>query len=149
MDCINECFSKGALTQFQSRGLITCLPKSGKARNLLKSWRPISLLNTTHKIISHCITNRLRPILNRIISREQKGFLQGRSTADCTRLMFDIINKCESSNTNGLILLIDFEKAFDSLHGTSSMNALKNLTLAKNYAVDNHVPKKFELIYHY
>ena len=76
MDCVNACFSRGALTQSQSRGLITCLPKTGKARNLLKNWRPISLLNTTYKIISLCITNRLPPILNRIISREQKGFQQ-------------------------------------------------------------------------
>ena len=115
MECLNECFLTGNLTCSQSQGLITCLPKTGKARNLLKNWRPISLLNTTYKIISLCITNRLRPILDRIISQEQKGFLQGRTIADCTRLMYDIIWECEYKNKDGLILLVDFQKAFDSL----------------------------------
>ena len=75
--CGNDCYTAGALTHSQSQGLITCLPKGGKPRNQLKNWRPISLLNTTYKIISLCITNRLRPILNRVISKEQHGFLQG------------------------------------------------------------------------
>ena len=59
--------------------------------------------------------NRLRKVLSRIISKEQKGFLEGRSIADCSRLMFDIIHSCECINIDGLILLVDFEKAFDSL----------------------------------
>ena len=58
--CINNSYKKGTLTTSQKQGLITCLPKSGKARNLLKNWRPISLLNTTYKLISLFITSRLK-----------------------------------------------------------------------------------------
>ena len=133
MECVNECFLSGNLTSSQSQGLITCLPKTGKARNLLKNWRPISLLNTTYKIISLCITNRLRPVLDRVISHEQKGFLQGRTTADCTRLMYDIIWECEYKNIDGLILLVDFEKAFDSLSWTFINETLKKFNFGKNF----------------
>ena len=59
-DCINQCYLEGNLTETQTEGLISCLPKGGKARNLLKNWRPISLLNTAYKLISMCITNRMR-----------------------------------------------------------------------------------------
>ena len=114
-ESIKESFELGKLTNTQSQGLITCLPKSGKSRNLIKNWRPISLLNTTYKLISLCITNRLRKVLNTLISPEQKGFLEGRSISDCTRLMYDIIYECQVQNKPGLILLVDFEKAFDSL----------------------------------
>ena len=132
-DCVNECYKEGKLTASQSTGLITCLLKTGKARNLLKNWRPISLLNTTYKIISLCITNRLRPVLNRIISQVQKGFLKGRSIADCTRVMYDIIWNCEHKLTDGLILLIDFEKAFDSLSWDYIHETLTKFNFGENF----------------
>ena len=58
LECIKECFENDCLIDSMSQGLITCLPKSGKARNLLKNWRPISLLNTTYKLISSVLTTR-------------------------------------------------------------------------------------------
>ena len=60
---VNDSHNKGTLTNSLLEGIITCLPKTGKERNLIKNWRPISLLNTTYKLISTCITNRLRPLL--------------------------------------------------------------------------------------
>ena len=116
-----------------TQGLITCLPKPGKARNLVKNWRPISLLNTTYKIISSVLTTRLRTVLNRIISPEQKGFLEGRSISDCTRLMYDIIFSCEQINIDGLILLIDFEKAFDSLSWELIGKTLEEFNFGENF----------------
>ena len=129
--CINDSYKKGALTTSQKQGLITCLPKSGKARNLLKNWRPISLLNTTYKLISLCITNRLR--LDRIISIEPKGYLSGRSIADCTRVMYDTIFECENNRINGLILLVDFEKAFDSLSWNYIHKSLEKFNFGPNF----------------
>ena len=132
-ECVNECYNQGKLTPSQLTGLITCLPKTGKARNLLKNWRPISLLNTTYKIISLCITNRLRPILDRIISHNQKGFLQGRTISDCTRVMYDIIWDCEHNLVDGLILLVDFQKAFDSLSWKFIHETLKKFNFGENF----------------
>ena len=158
--CINECFQNNCLTQSQTQGLITCLPKSGKARNLLKNWRPISLLNTSYKLISLCITNRIRPILDCIISTEQKGFLSGRSISDCTRMMYDTIFECESKKINGLILLVDLEKAFDSLSwkfineslqkfnfGPNIIKWIKKIQKGSNSRVilNGHLSESFEL----
>ena len=96
------------------------MPTQGRQRKeiikkKLEAW--ISILNTTHKLISTCVTYRLRPILKNIIRSEQNGFLEDRSTCinDSTRLMHDIINECNNKGVDGLILLVDFEKAFDSI----------------------------------
>ena len=133
LESINSNFNKGSLSQSQKEGIITCLPKSGKERDRLKNWRPISLLNSTYKLISLCITNRLRPLLQNIISPEQKGFIEGRSIADCTRIMCDIIHECEQQNKDGLILLVDFEKAFDSLSWTYIQEILPKFNLGPNF----------------
>ena len=76
LEFINFSHEKGSLTKPILEGTITCLPKPGKTRNQIKNWRPISLLNTSYKLISTCITNRLRPLLKTLISQEQKGFLK-------------------------------------------------------------------------
>ena len=133
LESINSNFKKGSLSQSQKEGIITCLPKSGKERDRLKNWRPISLLNSTYKLISLCITNRLRPLLHNIISTEQKGFIEGRSIADCTRLMCAIIYECEKQLRDGLILLVDFEKAFDSLSWKYIHEILPKFNLGPNF----------------
>ena len=45
----------------------------------------------------------------------QKGFLKGRYIGECTRLVCDLIDKLEEDDIPGLLLLIDFEKAFDTV----------------------------------
>ena len=130
---MNYSHKKGSLTSTILEGTITCLPKTGKSRSLIKNWRPISLLNTSYKLISTCITNRLRPLLKKLISPEQKGFLQGRSINECTRLMYDIIINCQGQQQNGLILLVDFEKAFDSISWSFINDSLKKFNFGANF----------------
>jgi hypothetical protein len=41
--------------------------------------------------------------------------MKGRFIGECTRLICDIIEKCDESNILGVLILLDFEKAFDSV----------------------------------
>ena len=77
--------------------------------------RPLTLLNTYYKIISGVIAERIKPVLNRIIHSDQKGFLQGRYIGEAVRSTYDTIEYAKSNNLSGAILLIDFSKAYDSL----------------------------------
>ena len=84
-------------------------------KKYLKNWRPITLLNVTYKIASSCIGNRIMKVLPTIISYDQSGFMSDRFEGDNIRLMYDILNYAKVTKKVGIILLIDFEKAFDSL----------------------------------
>ena len=99
----------------QRQGIITCIPKENKSRSFLKNWRPITLLNIVYKIASGSIANRLKTVLHKIISKEQTGFLKGRFIGENTRLLYDIMHYLDENDLSGLLLLIDFEKAFDSI----------------------------------
>ena len=61
------------------------------------------------------LTNRIKPFINQIISETQQGFLRGRYIGECTRFLFDLIEKAEEEDITGLLILLDFEKAFDTL----------------------------------
>ena len=112
---INEGYSKGELSVTQRQGIITCIPKEGKDRTLMANYRPISLLNCVYKIASGAISNRIKCTLDKLIDRDQTGFITGRYLGENTRLLYDVMQHADQYNLTGLILLVDFAKAFDSL----------------------------------
>ena len=91
------------------------MPKGDKPRHFLKNWRPISLLNTVYKVASESIAARLKSVLDKLIHPDQTGFIAGRYFGENSRLIYDIMGYTEEEKIPGFLLLIDFEKAFDSL----------------------------------
>ena len=112
---INEGYREGKLSVTQRQGVITCLPKGDKPKQYLKNWRPITLLNVIYKIASGCIAERVKSVLDKLISKEQTGFMSGRYIGENTRLIYDILHITDELDIPGLLLIIDFEKAFDSI----------------------------------
>ena len=112
---INTCYAKGQMSPSMRQCIITCLPKGNKDRKFIKNWRPISLLSSVYKLMSGVIANRLKATLDTVISSTQTGFLSGRQISDNTRLIYDIMQTAEIKNLEGMLMLIDFEKAFDSI----------------------------------
>lgn len=112
---LNQGFQTGELSISQRQGIITCIPKGDKPKQFLGNWRPISLLNVIYKIASGCIAERLKRVLFSIVSEDQTGFISGRYIGENTRLIYDIMQYTDLQNIPGLLLMIDFEKAFDTI----------------------------------
>ena len=127
-----ESFKNNHLTNTQKLGIITCLPKPGKPKEFIKNWRPISLINVDYKIISGVIANRMKKYLDKLISNSQKGFVSGRYIGECTRLVSDLIAKMKKKNLSGILLLIDFEKAFDTLEWSFIEKTLSFFNFGEN-----------------
>ena len=58
---------------------------------------------------------RIKPVLDSLIGSWQKAYLPGRFIGDATRNTYDLFQYAKNSNLPGIILLIDFSKAFDSI----------------------------------
>ena len=109
-------YETGHFSQFQTQGVITCIPKENKDRRYMSNWRPISLLNTDLKIASAAIANRFKKVLGGIISDTQKGFMKDRFMGENT-LLHDLMHYLEENDMDGLLLLVDFEKLLILLNG--------------------------------
>ena len=72
---INYGYQQRKMSVTQRQGVI---PKEGKSKEFLKNWRPITLLNSTYKLASSCIAERIRSVLSHLISTDQTGFIPGR-----------------------------------------------------------------------
>lgn len=93
-------------------GVITLVPKVKEA-NTIKQYRPICLLNVDYKWITKTLTNRLVPMAKRIIGPNQTGFVKGRNILEGVVILHEVIHELRRSKSQGVILKIDFEKAYD------------------------------------
>ena len=54
-------------------------------------------------------------MLPKLIGKEQKGFVDGRNISDAIRGLYDTIDYANNNKRRGIMLAIDFKKAFDSI----------------------------------
>ena len=130
LNALNYAYTKGLLSITQRRGLITLIPKKNKPTNLLKNWRPITLLNCDYKTATKSIASRIRKVLPKIINNDQTGFLKGRFIGENIRLIDSIISYTNTEKIPGLLLFVDFEKAFDSIGWSFIEKTLKYYNFA-------------------
>ena len=119
-------FQSGSLSIFQRRGIITLIPKADGDLTELFNWRPISLLNIDYKILTKALAKRIEKCLPKLINSDQTGFVKGIYIGQNIRLLSDIMEYLDAKKSSGLLLFIDFEKAFDSLEWdfiTKALNA--------------------------
>ena len=69
----------------------------------------------TYKLASACIAERLKSVLPDIINENQTGFVPGRYVGENLRLLYDLMDYTKHNDIPGLLSLIDFKKAFDSV----------------------------------
>ena len=126
LNCFHECFKNGTLTPSQSQGLLCLLHKGGNnPRENISSWRPIALLNADYKLIAKLLCLRLKTVINKLIDSQQFAFIKGRNISHMLRELYDIIENEKNSNSNTILLSIDYSKAFDTLSTGAIIEALK------------------------
>ena len=123
------CYSieSGLLSISQKQGIITLIPKQEKDTHYLKNWRPISLLTVDYKILSSALATRLKSELITLIHEDQTGFVKGHYIGESIRKVIEIIEYMEVEDNPGVIMAIDFQKAYDSLEWSFIFKTLRYL----------------------
>ena len=125
-DALNASFGN-TLTSTLRKAVIKLLRKGTKDPTLPGNYRPISLLSVFYKLASCAITQRIKPAVKSIIGRQQKAYLQHNNVGSCIINLINLIKHTISTKQAGLILLIDFKKAFDSISHSFIENTLHTL----------------------
>ena len=133
IDCFNYAHDHGELSNSQKQAVITLLEKKGKDKRLIKNWRPISLINVEAKIASKTLAKRLEPILPEIIQCSQNAYIKGRSIFDAVRTVDDILEYTRHTKMSGILVAIDFEKAFDSFDHTYLFKVLNAFNFGPSF----------------
>jgi hypothetical protein len=94
---------------------IILIPRE-EGTNTLKKFRPISLINCHFKIFAKTLNNRLEQICNRLLGPNQTAFVRGRYILESVASAHEILLDSVKSKEKGLILKLDYEKAYDRVN---------------------------------
>ena len=127
----NSWAKNGELANSQKQGIIKLIEKKSRDKRCIANWRPISLLNVDVKVAS--ITLRLQKVLSDLISADQYVYVKGRNIFDAVRTIGDIMDYTKLRTLPGLMVTIDFEKAFDSLSWNFLFKILEKFNFGQSY----------------
>ena len=105
-----------ALAPSHKVSLLKLIPKAGKDLSRLTNWRPITLSNCDHKLITKTYSKRLCESLAPVISGCQTAYLKSRLINDNIRAIIGTIDITNDDPTvSAALLALDAKKAFDSV----------------------------------
>ena len=126
--CINLFFEHGTYPDSMKHSIIRPLHKKG-TRTEAGNYRGIFLVSNIAKLIDKLVHKRLQIFLEtyNLISKDQHGFTQGKSTTTSTAdLLHEIVSGFAAGNIS-LVIFVDFTKAFDSCCHSLLLSKLETL----------------------
>lgn len=126
------CLSKARIPDLWRKSLLFLLYKGKGGNHNPNSYRGISLLNTSFKVFTKLVKNRLEELCESKLSDCQFGFRKGRSAMDAIQRLMVTTSKAQEDSVPLYVLFVDYQKAFDSVDRALLMNKLR-----QRYAVDD------------
>ncbi|GJX27929.1 RNA-directed DNA polymerase, eukaryota [Tanacetum coccineum] len=120
-------FSFGSNSSF-----IALIPKTHNA-NMVKDYRPITLIGSLYKIISKILANRLTPVLGDMVNEVQSAFVANRQILDGPFILNELFHWCKMKKKQTMIFKVDFEKAYDSVWWDYLDEVLKKFSFGERW----------------
>ena len=132
---VKEFFASGVMPPGVNDTCIVLIPKVPHPEHL-KDFRPISLCNVIYKVVSKCIVNRLRPLLQDLISPNQSAFIPGRLITGNALVAFECLHAINSNadeRSKFCAYKLDLSKVYDRIQSCFLRNALLKLGFQRNW----------------
>ena len=132
MEMLEETYTIGELPDSMKKSILALIFKKGD-NYLLKNYRPISLSNYDYKILAFALAKRIQSVIKKLINNDQSAYIKNRFIGCNVRIICDIIEDADINDLPGLILCLDFEKAFDSLDWNFMLKVFKKMNFGEKF----------------
>ncbi|CAL5430761.1 unnamed protein product [Camellia sinensis] len=128
----NEFYAYGKLAPGLISSFIALIPKCDNPCSL-NEYRPISLIGSMYKILAKVLSNRLKSAIPSIISPTQSAFLGERFILDGVLVANEALDWWRCKKKRGVIIKIDFEKAYDCVNWSFLLNMMESFELGHKW----------------
>ena len=108
------CVRRLKILKIWRRAFVVAIPKPTKPVGDPKTYRPISLLCIPYKILERLIYNRVEPLIDPLLPKEQAGFRRGKSTVDQVVLLIQNIEDSFEDKKKGAAVFVNLAAAYDT-----------------------------------
>ncbi|XP_075645160.1 uncharacterized protein LOC142616177 [Castanea sativa] len=115
MDFFEDFYSHSSFERSLNALFLTLIPKKCSAVNI-KDFRPISLVGSVYKLLSKVLANRMRRVLDNLISETRNSFVGGRQILDSVLVANECLDSRLKSRVLGVVCKLDIEKAYDHVN---------------------------------
>jgi hypothetical protein len=105
-------------------GTVILLPKKENGVQI-QQYRPICLLNVSFKIFTKVGMNRVAKVAHSVVRPTQIAFMPGRHILEGVVVLHETIHELHRKKMDGVLLKIDFEKAYDKVRWDFLQQALR------------------------
>ena len=141
LEAWNYSITTNNLPPSHKTSLLRLIPKRDKGTTLIKNWRPITLSNCDHKLITRQYNNRMLKAIENEITYTQRAYIKGRNISDNLRLLGAAVRiEDNEDDINATAIALDAQKAFDSV------NHQYIIALLQRTGLHNFIPI-FQLLY--
>ena len=123
MELFREFYDQCSFAKSLNSTFVVLIPKKGGAEDL-GDFRPISLVGGLYKLLAKVLANRLKKVLDKVVSGDQNAFVRGKQILDASLIANEVIDFWHKRNEKGLICKLDIEKAYDSINLNFLMKVL-------------------------
>ena len=129
---LSSCLRRLKILKVWRRALVVVIPKPKNLVEDPRSYRPISLLCVSYKILRRFIHPHVEPIVDPLLPMEQAGFQRGRSTVDQTVLITQNIEGSLEAKKKAGTVFVDLTAAYDTVWHRGLTCKLLRLLLDKH-----------------
>jgi hypothetical protein len=126
MGFFDEFYAEGTFAGSLNATFVTLIPKKQNALNI-RDFRPISLIGSVYKILAKVLANRLRKVLDGLVSESQNAFVGGRQTLDSVLIANECLDSRLKSHIPGVMCKLDIEKAYDHVNWDCLLHLLDRM----------------------
>eukprot|EP00253_Pinus_taeda_P020773 PITA_20773 len=111
---------------------LALIPKETNPRSFDR-YRPISLCNSSYKIVAKLLANRIKPLLQKLISPAEGGFVKGRQILDNVIQIQEALHSSHARKEQGMIIKLDMSNAFDRVNRSFLLRVLEAFGFSQEF----------------
>ncbi|RVW31716.1 LINE-1 reverse transcriptase-like [Vitis vinifera] len=121
-----EFYEHSSFLKSLNNTFLVLIPKKCGAEDL-GDFRPISLLGGLYKLLAKVLANRLKRVVDKVVSNSQNAFVRGRQILDASLKANEVIDSWQKRREKGIICKLDIEKAYDSINWKFLLKVLQKM----------------------